>query len=279
MTITTATNTSGDYILGHASEELDRLISQSRFLGDLSEHLLRRAGLEPGMHVLDVGCGGGDLSFLAARLVGPAGRVTGIDRSAESVTLASKRATAAGLANVRFVEADAADFVADEPVDAVIGRLVLMYWPAAASVIAQLVKSVKRGGIVTFQDYDLDASRTEPPCPEFEAALDRVRETFRRAGADTRMGLKLGRVFEDAGLPTPQMLLLARVERGPDSPACRLLSDVTRTLLPLMERTGVASAAAVEIATLESRLQAEALALRATHVAPPLVGAWTRTPQ
>jgi len=75
----------GDYILGHASQELDRLISQSRFLAELTEHLLRLAGLQAGMHVLDVGCGSGDVSFLAARIVGPGGSVIGIDRSPESV--------------------------------------------------------------------------------------------------------------------------------------------------------------------------------------------------
>jgi hypothetical protein len=92
------------------------------------------------------------------------------------------------------------------------------------------------------------------------------------------LGLKLGCAFEDAGLPTPQMLLGARVERGLESPAYHQIAEVTRTLLPLMERTGVATADEVDIDTLASRLKGEALALRATHVAPSLVGAWTRKP-
>jgi len=268
----------GDYVLGHSSEELDRLISQSRFLGELSEHLLRLAGLQPGMRVLDVGCGSGDVSFLAARVVGPGGSVTGIDRSPESVAMATTRANAAGLANVRFQTADAASFALDEPVDALIGRLVTMYWPDAGAVVRNLARSVKPGGIITFQDYDLEGSKSEPWCPLYEASLDRMRQTFARAGAETRMGLKLGRAFEDAGLPTPRMLLGARVERGPDSEAYHQVTEITRTLLPLMERTGVATADAVDIATLKSRLKEEALALRATQVAPPLVGAWTRKP-
>jgi hypothetical protein len=61
------------YILGHDRDELDRLIYQARFFGGLTEEVLRRAGLAPGMRVLDVGCGTGDVSFLAARLVGPTG--------------------------------------------------------------------------------------------------------------------------------------------------------------------------------------------------------------
>ena len=56
------------YILGHDADELDRLIAQARFFGDLTEEVLRRAGVGPGMRVLDLGCGTGDVSFLAARL-------------------------------------------------------------------------------------------------------------------------------------------------------------------------------------------------------------------
>jgi SAM-dependent methyltransferase len=91
------------YILGHDRDELDRLIYQARFFGDLTEEVLRRAGVGPGMTVLDVGCGTGDVSFLAARLVGPTGTVVGVDRSAEAVAVAERRAREAGLGNVSFV--------------------------------------------------------------------------------------------------------------------------------------------------------------------------------
>lgn len=73
-----------DYVLGHSSAELQRLIDQSRFFGDLTAQVLRQAGLGRGMRVLDVGCGAGDVSFLAASIVGPTGEVIGIDRSPNS---------------------------------------------------------------------------------------------------------------------------------------------------------------------------------------------------
>jgi SAM-dependent methyltransferase len=266
------------YILGHANEELERLISQGRFLGDLTAHFLRLTGLQPGMRVLDVGCGAGDVSFVIASIVGPTGSVTGMDRSPDSVALASQRAAAAGLPNVRFVVGDAVDFTAEDPVDAVVGRLVLMYFAEPAAVLRRLLSFVKPGGIVTFQDFDMTAPKSEPHCPLFETAIERLRETFARAGADHRMGLKLGRVFEDAGLPTPRMLLGARVERGPDSMVYDQVTQITRTLLPLMEKTGVATAEAVGIDTMAGRLRDEALTRRATLVAPSLIAAWTRKP-
>jgi hypothetical protein len=78
----------------------------------------------------------------------------------------------------------------------------------------------------------------------------RWRNSDSYAGADIRMGLKLGRIFQEAGLPEPRMSLGARVERGPDSLIYDQITQITRTLLPLMQRTGVARAEEVGIDTL-----------------------------
>src|SRR5262245_65510257 len=97
------------YILGHANEELERLVRQARFFGAISDYLFREAGIGPGMRVLDVGCGAGDVAFAVARIVGPSGAVVGVDRSPEAVLLASRRAEADGLENVTFRVADVGD--------------------------------------------------------------------------------------------------------------------------------------------------------------------------
>src|SRR6266571_1409689 len=81
----TADAGSNQYALGHATGEIERLIEQGRFFGDLTERLFRDAGMRPAMRVLDIGCGMGDVSFLAASLVGPEGAVTGVDRSPEAI--------------------------------------------------------------------------------------------------------------------------------------------------------------------------------------------------
>jgi 2-polyprenyl-3-methyl-5-hydroxy-6-metoxy-1,4-benzoquinol methylase len=67
------------YVLGHDDVEVQRLLLQGRLYNDYTEHALRLAGLRPGMRVLDIGCGPGDVSFIAARLVGPTGTVLGVD--------------------------------------------------------------------------------------------------------------------------------------------------------------------------------------------------------
>ena len=71
------------YALGHSSAEIQRLKNQAAMLRPITERLLRSAGIDAGMRVLDLGCGAGDVSMLAAELVGPAGFVVAIDRSQE----------------------------------------------------------------------------------------------------------------------------------------------------------------------------------------------------
>jgi ubiquinone/menaquinone biosynthesis C-methylase UbiE len=265
------------YALGHSADELNRLIEQGRFFGDLTAQVLREAGLGAGMRVLDVGCGAGDVSFLAAGLVGPTGTVTGVDRSPEAIDLATRRAAAAGLTNVRFRTGDLTELVPDEPIDAVVGRLVLMYLTDPAVALRRLTAFLPPGGIVAFHEFDIDGATSEPPCPLFQVTVRRIEQTLGRAGADVRTGLKLGRIFREAGLPAPRMILGARVERGPDSLLYDQVTQVTRTLLPLMERTGVATAEEVDVETLADRLREEAVALDATLVSPSFVGAWART--
>src|SRR5262249_1477215 len=121
-------------------------------------------------------------------------------------------------------------------------------------------------------------STREPVCPVYETTIQRMAQTFARIGADLRTGLKLRQMFQAAGLPAPQMLLHARGEYGPDSAIYALGAQMTRVMLPLMQRTGVATADEVDVETLAERMRAEAVALDATLVYPAFIGAWTRTP-
>src|SRR6516165_3902084 len=104
-----------DYALGYSEHEQRRMVLQSSFYRELTERLLRHAGIQPGMSVLDIGCGVGDVSLVAAALVGPGGSVLGIDRTAASIETARRRA--AGLPNVAFESSDLASFDPGRPFD------------------------------------------------------------------------------------------------------------------------------------------------------------------
>ncbi len=91
-----------EYRLGHGEHELRRLELQAVLARPITSRLLQDCGLDAGMRVLDIGSGAGDVAMLAAEIVGPTGRVIGIDRSDEVVQYARKRAEIAGLTQLDF---------------------------------------------------------------------------------------------------------------------------------------------------------------------------------
>jgi SAM-dependent methyltransferase len=265
-----------EYVLGHSADELNRLIEQAAFFGDLTADVFHRAGLTPGMSVLDVGCGVGDVAFLAASLVNPDGKVHGIDRAAEAIAVARDRAAQAEAENVTFEVADAASFQSAEQFDAVVGRLVLAYQPDPAAVLRHLASLIRPGGVIAFHECDLSTASTKPAVPLFKRVVDLVIDTYRRANLEADMGSRLHSAFRGAGLSEPQMIAAARVESGPDSPAYAAVARVVSSAAPMMERLGVATMAELELDTLEARMRDEIVQAGAVVFMPTFIGAWTR---
>jgi SAM-dependent methyltransferase len=260
---------------GHA---LPRLLADSSAYGALTVELLRRAGVEPGMRVLDVGCGPGDSSFAAAAVVGPEGEVLGIDRSHAAVARARSRATRAGLGHVRFANADLETGVLAGGFDAAIGRGVLVHLRRPAAALAQVAAAVEPGGIVAFQELVVSSATTTPRVPLYARVHRLLAATLSAAGLDPDLGRQLHGIFRDAGLPGPSLHLSAPVAHAADPAVHGEVARMLRGVLPLAERLNVASPLEVQIDTLAARLHRDALAADATVFLPSLVGAWTRLP-
>lgn len=264
------------YVLGHGSDEHRRLMLQSRFVGDLTEWLFARAGLAKGMSVLDVGCGAGDVSFLAAAFVGPTGSVLGVDQSPDSVALASERAKSAGLTNVRFEVGVLDNLQQSGPFDALVGRLILLYLKDPAAVLRKMAELIRPGGLIVFQEMEMATARSAPDVPLFALCGGWIVEAFKRAGVETSMGSRLYSIYKQAGLAEPQMFSAGRVEGSPESQIYEWLAQTIRSLLPMIEKTGVATKEEVGIDTLADRLRAEVTAKGAVVHSPIFVGAWAR---
>src|SRR5215510_12318744 len=112
-----------DYVLGHSDFEIERLQIQAAVLANITRRLIRECNVQPGMRVLDIGCGAGDVSMLLAEAVGPSGLVVAIDREARAVETARSRAEAAGHRNIEAL-------VATIPSPDVAGRLVACFTEA-----------------------------------------------------------------------------------------------------------------------------------------------------
>jgi SAM-dependent methyltransferase len=266
---------SDSYPLGYSEDEAGRLANQGAFLEDLTADVLRRAGIESGMEVLDLGCGVGDVSVLAATMVGEFGAVLGIDRAASSVETARRRAAALGMRNVRFETAELDAFDSAERFDAIIGRFVLLYQPDPIAVLRRLRNLLKANGIIAFQEMDMETASQVPTSETFTSVLSWILGGFKAGGAELNMGSKLLGAFLNAGLPRPTMIAASRAESGPDSKVYAILAQIVQSLLPLVERTGVTTAEEAETGTLADRLRQDAVA----NESVTFVGAWSRLPK
>jgi ubiquinone/menaquinone biosynthesis C-methylase UbiE len=262
------------YVLGHADTEIQRLLLQGRLYNDLTEHALRLAGLRPGMRVLDVGCGLGDVSFVAARLVGPAGTVLGVDASSDVVEFARARAAERGLTTVKFEQTTIADIAVDE-VDAVIGRLILMHLPDPISTLRQLAGFVRPGGLIAFCEFDIGAVRSVPDSPLSRALVDAIVRAFQGAGLDPAFGAALHTLFREAGLRVPQLTVAAPVGTPKDTEVWAYAVEVWRLLFPIAEQLGLVTDELADIETLLPRMLEQAAAADAIVILPPMITAWT----
>jgi 2-polyprenyl-3-methyl-5-hydroxy-6-metoxy-1,4-benzoquinol methylase len=269
------------YVLGRSEAETRRLMLQHRVYGPLTRRLFEAAGIGAGMKVLDVGSGAGDVALLLADMVGPTGRVVGIDTNAEILQTARARVDAAGLTNVTFQVEDVMNAALPSGFDAVVGRWILMHLPNPVAAIRFLATRVHPGGIVAFHESDF----TYPPTtfPPSELSEQVVRWSIPPAhlapgGPNTQMGTQLFRDFVDAGLPAPNLRTEAPMGGGPDWPGYELVAETLRSLMPALQRMGIVNPAEVDIDTLAERLRDDAVAGARVQMLPIVVGAWSRRP-
>ena len=264
------------YALGHSDQELERLSRQAQAFEPFTRQLFQQAGIISGMRVLDVGCGSGDVAFLAADLVGERGEVVGADHAAAAVDRATARAKARNLNNVSFVEGDPAELQFVRSFDAIVGRLVLMYYPDPVDAVRKLARHLRKGGLMVFQEFDFANCRSLPHAPIFERHVGWIGQALSATGARMQLGLELHSLFLDAGLPGPSMRMDALIGGGPDIVAYDLIAGVVGSLVPTMEKLKIAAAAEVDAPTLAKRMRDEVVASKGVVISPGLIGAWSR---
>lgn len=260
------------YVLDNTAAEQARLNRQAVALRPITERLFRAAGIGPGMSVLDVGCGYGDVSLLAAELVSSSGRVIGFDRDARQIAAASSRLR--GTSTVSFVQATVDDPPAGE-FDAIVGRLVLMYQPNLVGAVSSLIRRLRRGGVVAFVEINLrpDGSHaiTWPEIPLQEQIRSWIRQGF--GSTHHYVGLQLPSIFRHAGLvPQPPYDSAAIIYEGRD--LAEMTAEMVRSMLPRLTEAGV-DPVDVDIDTLSERLYAEGGDERILAHGP-LIGVWAR---
>ncbi len=192
-----ATDAASPYAMGYTEEFLGML--KRRNAARVASHFLPH--LQPGMKVLDFGCGPGSISIGLADAVAPAGTLHGVDLEASQIDMATAAAKAGGHGNATFRVASVTDLPFDDATfDAAHGHAVLMHVPERDAALAELMRVLKPGGILSSRDM-VCASNFFSPDPD--GHLTRATTVFMKLlaanGGDPNLGRRLKGVLMAAG--------------------------------------------------------------------------------
>jgi SAM-dependent methyltransferase len=235
--------------------------------------MLSGAGIGPGARVLELGCGGGDVTELIAKRAGPNGRVVAIDRDPSQVSVATDRLRSAGHHNVEFVITEMACFQPTGLFDAIVGRYFLMYVSNPETVIAQAAKWLQPGGSLAFLEMDFFRgvrSRIWPPASSKTVqAIEFIADVMLDAGTHPDMAARLPSILSHYGEVTAE--LSAPIQFGAGS--VELPLEAVRSVVPTARKLGRSDADHHDV----DELLATEMGSRDNHTVtvPPLsVAAW-----
>jgi SAM-dependent methyltransferase len=264
------------YVLGHSDAELERLRLQSAIYAGVTRRLIRECGIAPGMRVLDIGCGVGDVAMLLADAVGPAGKVVAIDREQRAVDVARNRVREAGLKNIECVVTTDEALPEGLPFDAAVGRFVLLHQADPTATVRRAAAAVRPGGIVAFQEPamlvptfifpTIEILRSFFVYPHWPAVI-------RAFVSSPDVALRMVPIFADAGLPAPQSIWES-VLGDHASPLVTLYAMGLKGMLPVFAHLNIAPPDLGDPETLVDRMRAQMAEVDAHILSPPQASVW-----
>jgi SAM-dependent methyltransferase len=231
----------------YSAEELAGVpeVAVNRALG-VANHL-RHADIRPGQTVLDIGCGGGIDTVLAAQRTGPAGRVIALDFLPEMLERTRDAADAAGLANVTTLEGEMESIpLPDDSVDVIVSNGVVNLSPRKARVMAECARVVRPGGQLCVSDLTVEQDDLPPEILTQPAAWagcvagalaegDFVRKLERAGFVDVEILERAGLSIDDCALYplfSDEVIALMRQLIPADRHAAVAVSVVVKASLP-----------------------------------------------
>ncbi len=209
-----------EYVLGTGADESARLGLQHRLWSAATHDLWQRARVQPGMTVLDIGCGPGHAALDLAQIVGAKGRVIAIDESATFLKQLHDQESARKQHNIERVLGDVQEMLpalADEEgrIDVAYARWVFCFVPRPEDVVKGLARLVKPGGRVAVQDYfNYERAMTLAPRREsFTKVIHAVAASWRSRGGDTDIMSKLPGMFIRNGFEITDLNVVQRIAR------------------------------------------------------------------
>jgi precorrin-6B methylase 2 len=191
-----------EYALEVSDAEIGRYQMMARNAVAAEAAQLAAAGVVAGATVADIGCGPAAMSIEIARLVGPSGRVIGVDSDPAALAAARRLIRQAGASNVSVRAGEAAGTgLQPGGADVVMMRHVLAHnGGREQAIVDHLATLIRPGGSVYLADADGTAVRILGAGPDLDDMMARYLEFHRSRGSDLTIGLRLAALLQAAGL-------------------------------------------------------------------------------
>ena len=204
------------YILDGSDQDLRRLLSGAELGAENARTAFRRVGVQQGWNAIDCGCGPIGVLAVLAEMVGPAGRVVGVDVSQAAVQRARTVVSALELGNVEVIEGDLHDLDASAlggPFDLAFSRAFLMHQPDPVRTLRRIAGLLRPGGwLVVHEALESPPPRSHPHLEAVADHWDLVHEVLHRAGVPAGAVEDLPRSARQAGFEVTAMRGLFLVE-------------------------------------------------------------------
>lgn len=170
---------------------------QSRTASVNAKLFLKHAS--PGMSVLDVGCGPGSITVGIAEALDP-GQIAGVDIEPSQVSLGNELAKSKGLENCKFETASIFELPYDDSsFDAVYGHTILMQFDDLSSVLSEVNRVLKSGGLVGFREIDFGASLYHSADSALRELMMLLRRSIFHNEGNPDIGRSLATLLSQAG--------------------------------------------------------------------------------
>jgi ubiquinone/menaquinone biosynthesis C-methylase UbiE len=211
------------YIIRGGEEGRSRLQVLSRVMRPTTLSLLHQAGIRPGMHCLEIGCGSGDVAFDLARTVGPKGKVVATDIDEIKLKLARQEAEQHRVINLEFRLADILEEELEQ-FDLVHARFVLTHLANPQMALEKVHQAIRPGGVLIVEDVDFRGHFCYPESAAFSRYVELYTEAAQRRGADPHIGPRLPELLMKAGFQVVQMKLVQLAAMSDES---KLMAPLT----------------------------------------------------
>lgn len=188
------------YVIAGGEEGKKRLDILSEAVEDTTKNLFRKVELTEGLTCLDIGCGGGNVSFILADIVGENGKVLGIDLDEKIINLARQDCQEKKIRNVDFLKADVQSFSNEYHYDIIYSRFLLTHLSNPHTILQQMFNLLKPGGRMIIEDIEFSGHFSYPICSAFQQYVQTYQKVVKQKGGDPDIGPKLPHLLKEVGL-------------------------------------------------------------------------------